>query len=83
MFLLTLATNELLELSTSRIHNQNVNVKLPGTNDLEPRFAPNGSRVIFTNTDNTGTGPRNILTVDVVGGNRTQVLTQAEMSYWR
>jgi Tol biopolymer transport system component len=83
VFLLTLATGDLLELSTSRINNQNVNVKLPGTNDLDPRFAPNGSRVIFTNTDNTGTGPRNIFTVDVVGGNRTQVLTQAEMPYWR
>lgn len=83
VFLLTLATDDLVELSTSRINNQNVNIKLPGTNDLEPRFAPNGSRVIFTNTDNTGTGPRNILTVDVVGGNRTQVLTQAEMPYWR
>ena len=83
VFLLTIATNELLELSTSRINNQNVNIKPPGTNDLEPRFAPNGSRVILTNTDNTGTGPRNILTIELTGGNRTQVLTQAEMPYWR
>lgn len=83
VFLLTLATNELTDLSTYQISNQNINIKPPGTNDLEPRFAPNGSRVIFTNIDNTGTGPRNLLVVDATGGNRTQVLTQAEMPYWR
>ena len=73
----------LLALSTSRTDNQNINSKTPSTNDLDPHFSPNGSRVIFTNTDNTGTGPRNILTIDATGGNRTQALTQAEMVYWQ
>jgi len=81
--LLTLATGELVDLSTLRVNNQNVNVKPTGTNDLDPRFSPNGSRVIFTNTDNTGTGQRNVFVLDITGGNRTQALSQAEMPYWR
>ncbi len=83
IFLLTLATGNLLELSTYRADNQGTNIKAAGTNDLEPRFSPNGSQVIFTNTDNTGNGPRNVLSIDAAGGNRTLLLTQAEMPYWR
>ncbi|MFD2573947.1 carboxypeptidase regulatory-like domain-containing protein [Spirosoma soli] len=83
IFLLTISTSELVELSTLRVNNQNINVKPAGTNDIEPRFAPNGSRVIFTNTDNTGTGQRNMIILDVSGGNRAQVITSAEMPYWR
>ena len=83
IYLLTLATGDLTELSSYRVDNQNTTTKPAGTNDLEPRFSPNGSKIIFTNADNTGTGPRHVWVIDAVGGNRTQVLTQAEMPYWR
>jgi TolB protein len=75
MHLLTLATNVLADISGSS--------KPAGTNDLDPRFSPNGARIIVTNTDNTGNGPRNIVLVDLNGQTRTPLLTQAEMPYWR
>ena len=71
--LLTLATNALTEVSGSG--------KAPGTNDLDPRFSPNGAKIILTNTDNTGNGPRSVVSADANG--RTIVVAQAEMPYWR
>jgi len=32
-----------------------------GTNDLDPRFSPDGARIIFVNTNNDGISPRNII----------------------
>ncbi len=83
IFLLTIATGELADLSLYRIENQNTTTKPAGTNDLDPRFSPTGGRIIFTNTDNTGIGQRTVLTIDATGGNRTVLLQPAEMPYWR
>lgn len=83
LFLLTLATGDLADLSSYRIINQSVTSKLPGTNDLEPRFSPNGAKIVFTNTDNTGNKERSVLTIELSGSTRTQLLSQAEMPYWR
>jgi TolB protein len=57
--------------------------KLAGTNDLEPRLIPTGSRVIFTNTDNTDTGVRDVFTTDLEGKNRARVVQRAEMVFPR
>ena len=54
-----------------------------GTNDLEPRYSPTGAKLIFTNTDNTGTGQRSVYTADADGRNRKILIQQAEMAYWR
>ena len=60
--------------------------KPSGTNDLEPRFSPDGARIIFINTSNTGTGETTVVTVDFdgkTGQNRTALIQAAEMPYWR
>lgn len=78
--LLTIATGALLDISDE---------KPDGTNDLEPRFSPNGASILITNTDNTGSLVRNIYTLTTVPIGplnrraRTLVTTQGEMPSWR
>ncbi len=57
--------------------------KEPGTNDLDPRFSPDGSKIIFVNTNNDGISPRNIMIMDIDGRNRTVLFEGAEMPDWR
>ncbi|MEZ0540195.1 carboxypeptidase regulatory-like domain-containing protein [Fibrella arboris] len=60
--------------------------KPAGTNDLEPRFSPNGSKIIFTNLSNVGTGEATITILDFDGKTaqtRTALIKGAEMAYWR
>ncbi|GAA4403041.1 hypothetical protein GCM10023187_18730 [Nibrella viscosa] len=57
--------------------------KEAGTNDLEPRFSPNGARIIFTNADNTGTGAVQLMTMDADGKNRKLLIAKAEMPFWK
>ena len=62
--------------------------KAAGTNDLEPRLSPNGSKIIFTNVSNTGIGEYTVMSVDFTGQsssgqNRTVLIRGAEMPYWR
>ncbi|QJD81306.1 hypothetical protein HH216_09880 [Spirosoma rhododendri] len=85
LYRLNLTTGSLTDLSRIQItNNQTAQTnKTAGTNDLEPRFSPTGASIIFTNTDNTGIGQRNVYTVDANGQNRKQILSQAEMPYWR
>lgn len=45
----------------SGFSNQIVTDKLPGTNDLDVRYSPNESEIIFTNTSNDGTSIKNIM----------------------
>lgn len=78
--LLTIATGAVADLSGS---------KLNGTNDLEPRFAPNGANIIFTNADNTGAKPKDIYTQNLTGTgsnnnfDRKLLISQGEMPVWR
>ncbi|WP_266369042.1 carboxypeptidase-like regulatory domain-containing protein [Tellurirhabdus rosea] len=57
--------------------------KPKGFNDLEPRFSPNGARIIFTYISATGTGARTIWAMDVTGQNRTQLIADGENPDWR
>jgi TolB protein len=57
--------------------------KVAGTNDLEPRFSPTGAKIVFTSTDNTGTGECQVMVIDTVGKSRTVLIGKAEMLYWR
>ncbi len=57
-----------------------------GTNDLDPRFSPNSSKIIFISTSNSGTGDCTIMTADFDGTkaqNRTMLVKGAEMPCWR
>ena len=82
-FLLDLTSGDLTDLSLVQINNNQTQNKPAGTNDLDPRFSPNGAKLIFTNTDNTGNGVRAVFTSDLDGRNRQQLFTPAEMPYWR
>lgn len=59
--------------------------KVPGTNDLDPRWSPDGSKVIFTNTNNDGVSPRSLWTADGTpfASGRVKILDNAEMPDWR
>ncbi|MFN4145637.1 MAG: carboxypeptidase regulatory-like domain-containing protein [Runella sp.] len=86
IFLFDLTTNVNLDLSAgtgSTGGNNSAGGKPAGTNDLEPRFSPNGAKIIFTNTNNDDVSPRNIIIMDANGGNRQQFVANAQMPYWR
>jgi len=74
VFLKNLTTNALIDLSFQ---------KEDGTNDLDARFSPDGSKIIFTNTNNDGISPRNIWIMDTDGTDRTLLFQNAEMAEWR
>ena len=59
--------------------------KTNGTNDLDPRFSPNNSQIIFTNTSNDGISVRNIMVITVSSGSestRANLFTNGEMPDW-
>jgi TolB protein len=59
--------------------------KLPGTNDLDARFSPDGAKVIFVNTNNDGVSPRSIWIGDgsLLSASRFKIADNAEMPDWR
>jgi len=60
----------------------NISINKPdGTNDLQPRYTPNGAFVIFMNEDNTGTGRKDIYVMDLTGGNRVKLIEDAIMPF--
>jgi len=56
--------------------------KPAGTNDLDPRFSPDGSKVIFTNTNNDGISQKFIWIMTIEGEGRTLIFEDAEMPDW-
>lgn len=83
MFIFDTGSGALTDLSLVQNNNNQTQNKPAGTNDLDPRFSPTGSQLIFTNTDNTGNGVRSVLVSDLDGRNRRQLISPAEMPYWR
>lgn len=57
--------------------------KPAGTNDLNPTFSPDGSRIIFTNAVNDGSSPKEIWIMDADGSNRERLIINGEMPDWR
>lgn len=57
--------------------------KIDGTNDLQPRFSPDGSKIIFTNASNDGTGLKSIWIMDRNGSNRSKLHEDGEMPHWK
>ncbi len=74
IFIINIVTFNLKELSGD---------KPTGTNDLQPSFSPDGSRIIFTNASNDGTGVKSIWIMDKDGSNRKKVVDNAEMPNWQ
>ena len=54
-----------------------------GTNDLEPRFSPNNSAIIFSNASNETSSPASIFTMEISTSARLKILSNAMMGTWR
>lgn len=57
--------------------------KISGTNDLNPRYSPDGSKIIFENKSNDGSGNPSIFTFDVVKSQRAKLFDNASMPEWQ
>ena len=57
--------------------------KINGTNDLDAIYSPDGSKIMFTNSNNDGISIKNILLMDLDGLNREVLFENAEMGEWR
>ena len=68
-------------LNQAQISDRSIN-KPAGTNDLDARYSPDGSKVIFANTSNDGISRRDVWIVDLGGDNRL-LFEGAEMLEWR
>lgn len=76
IFLRDLTTNT--TINVSQLSNKEL-----GTNDLDPRFSPDGSKIIFVNTNNDGISRKQILVMDIDGRLRTMLFDNATMPDWR
>jgi len=74
IFLYNIATSSITDLSGNKEN---------GTNDLQPRFSPDGSQIIFVNASNTGSGKKDIYVMGADGNNRQLYFENAEMPEWR
>ncbi|GAB3539610.1 hypothetical protein GCM10027443_36380 [Pontibacter brevis] len=58
--------------------------KPEGTNDLYPKYSPDGSKIIFVNTPNDGLGPHDVYMMDAADGrNRVKLFSNATMPDWK
>jgi TolB protein len=57
--------------------------KPDGTNDTNPRFSPDGASVIFESASNVVGSQKSIWTMDIDGGNRRLLFSNAQMPDWR
>ena len=59
------------------------NVKAPGTNDLTPRYSPDGYRLIFVNRVNDDLSPPELWTANLDGSGRTKMFANAFLPDWK
>ncbi len=67
-------------------HSDSVDVsfkKVDGTNDLHPRFSPDGSQIIFENVPNDGSQPADIWLMNSDGTNRHKIISNGVMPDWK
>ena len=78
------ANIQVLDLNNNNSYLDLSDSKPAGTNDLDPRFTPDGANIIFTNTNNDGISIKNIYIMDInVINIRTLLFENAEMPDWR
>lgn len=73
IFLLNLLSGELTDLSSG---------KDDGTNDLMPRFSPDGSKIIFVNASNDDSGTPDIYTMSIGGSERELLIEDGITPAW-
>jgi TolB protein len=71
----------IIDIGTGVVTDISVN-KPTGTNDLNPRFSPNGAHIIFENGSNELNAPRSIWIMDITGSNRRMLFENAYMPEW-
>ncbi|ELR71917.1 hypothetical protein C900_02156 [Fulvivirga imtechensis AK7] len=54
-----------------------------GTNDLQPRFSPDGAKIIFVNASNDGSGKKSVWIMNKNGSERQLLMEDAEMPHWQ
>lgn len=59
------------------------NTKPAGTNDLFPRYSPDGSKIIFVNAVNDNLSAPEIWLADLDGRNRTRLFQNATLPDWK
>ena len=70
-------------MSINGTDTTDISVNKPnGTNDLEPRFSPDGSQIIFTNSSNVLGSAPDIWIMDMNGNNRIRLFENAIMPDW-
>ena len=70
-------------MSINGTDTTDISVNKPdGTNDLEPRFSPDGSQIIFTNSSNVLGSESDVWIMDLNGNIRTKLLENAIMPEW-
>ncbi|RNI27213.1 hypothetical protein EFA69_13715 [Rufibacter immobilis] len=75
IYMVKLDGTGLVDLSTS---------KPAGTNDVFPRFSPDGAKVIFENVSNDGLGESSIWTLEIAEKTkRVKLLSNATMPEWK
>jgi len=57
--------------------------KVPGTNDLNPVWSPDGAKVIFSNVPNDISVSHDIWIMDINGENREKIITGGRMPDWQ
>lgn len=72
----------IIDIETSNIVDVSGD-KPAGTNDLQPRFSPDGSKIIFMNTSNDGSSVKSVYIMNVDGSDRQLTFTNAEYPEWQ
>lgn len=57
--------------------------KAVGTNDVMPRYSPDGFRLIYVNRPNDDIGPPEVWTMDADGRNRARIFSNAFLPDWK
>lgn len=57
--------------------------KVSGTNDLHPRYSPDGAKIILENSSNDGSGIRSVYVLDLAEDARTKLFDDAGMPHWQ
>jgi TolB protein len=63
--------------------NGTTNPKAAGTNDITPRYSPDGYSIIFINQVNDNLSPGDVWTVENTGMTRTKQFTNAALPDWK
>ena len=74
VFIIDIASREIKDISLN---------KADGTNDTNPRFSPNGAKIIFESASNVSGSEKLIWMMDANGNDRRLLFSNAEMPDWR